>query len=304
MKAIQEQLDELDYHLNEFRNSKSLSIGKCWDLLMNTVSGLKSIKKNKQIHSQKCSEIANEIINHIDNEDYGHLVQEISIRRNDKSINQNSRFQLRKIQPDEIHEQIILELWCLKLMKPKEINHLDKPKDCIDIFFELINQSDKKGYDYDIVWGLSFLDPRNIYDLINSSNSLIYKPEFNLDKTTEEKYYKTLKKLNDNELSFWSKNNPCCCDSCLCFLNDYRKNDSSCFIATMVYESPEHKQVKYLRHFRDNYLSKSKVGRFFIKYYYEFSPKVVAKLQDNRLINNLIKDALDIVISILKFITK
>lgn len=47
-----------------------------------------------------------------------------------------------------------------------------------------------------------------------------------------------------------------------------------CFIATAAYGSPLSKEVQILRHFRDDYLIKTELGRHFIKIYYEYSPPV------------------------------
>jgi hypothetical protein len=45
-----------------------------------------------------------------------------------------------------------------------------------------------------------------------------------------------------------------------------------CYIATMAYGNYDHPQVLELRTFRDEFLSKSYLGRNFIKLYYKYSP--------------------------------
>lgn len=51
-----------------------------------------------------------------------------------------------------------------------------------------------------------------------------------------------------------------------------------CFIATSAFESPLALEVQLLRFYRDEKLSKTELGRTFIKSYYRFSPIIAAKL--------------------------
>jgi hypothetical protein len=77
-------------------------------------------------------------------------------------------------------------------------------------------------------------------------------------------------------------------------------NSGGCYIATMVYGSYNHPQVMILRQFRDNVLDKSSFGKWFIKMYYRYSPELVEKLKDKRLINKIIKEILNLFIQIVK----
>ncbi len=52
---------------------------------------------------------------------------------------------------------------------------------------------------------------------------------------------------------------------------------SGCYVATMVYGSYDADEVWVLRRFRDNFLQHSQVGRWFINWYYSWSPGFVAK---------------------------
>ncbi|WP_106764174.1 DUF2726 domain-containing protein [Pseudoruminococcus massiliensis] len=54
-----------------------------------------------------------------------------------------------------------------------------------------------------------------------------------------------------------------------------QKNSGGCYVATCVYGSYDCPQVWTLRRFRDFKLSKSFLGRLFIKTYYKISPKIV-----------------------------
>lgn len=80
------------------------------------------------------------------------------------------------------------------------------------------------------------------------------------------------------------------------------KGNSSggCYIATMAYGNYDHPQVMELRKFRDDFLSKTVVGRSFIKFYYAYSPKLVRKLKHKKQINAIIRTFLDMSIKILK----
>jgi hypothetical protein len=51
-----------------------------------------------------------------------------------------------------------------------------------------------------------------------------------------------------------------------------------CFIATSAFESPRATEVQILRHFRDQYLKKSFLGRKFVFLYYKFSPMIACAL--------------------------
>lgn len=70
-------------------------------------------------------------------------------------------------------------------------------------------------------------------------------------------------------------------------------SSGGCYIATMAYGNYEHPQVLELRIFRDEFLSKSYLGRNFIKLYYKYSPLLVERLKDKQKTNNIIRKLLD-----------
>lgn len=76
--------------------------------------------------------------------------------------------------------------------------------------------------------------------------------------------------------------------------------DNGCYIATMAYGDYDHPQVMELRRFRDSFLSKTIVGRRFIKFYYKYSPSLVEKLKNKQSINLIIRKALDQFIKAIK----
>lgn len=75
---------------------------------------------------------------------------------------------------------------------------------------------------------------------------------------------------------------------------------SGCYIATMAYGDYEHPQVMILRQFRDDVLDKSAFGKWFIKTYYHYSPKLVEKLKEKKEINKAIRITLNQFIKLIK----
>ena len=69
--------------------------------------------------------------------------------------------------------------------------------------------------------------------------------------------------------------------------------DGGCYIATMAYGDYDHPQVLELRKFRDDFLSKTIIGRSFIKLYYKYSPRLVESLKNKQGINLIIRKGLD-----------
>ncbi|WP_162628119.1 CFI-box-CTERM domain-containing protein [Arcticibacterium luteifluviistationis] len=76
--------------------------------------------------------------------------------------------------------------------------------------------------------------------------------------------------------------------------------DGGCYIATMAYGDYDHPQVIELRKFRDIFLSKTVVGRAFIKFYYRYSPTLVTKLKNKQNINLIIRKGLNQFIKAIK----
>lgn len=75
---------------------------------------------------------------------------------------------------------------------------------------------------------------------------------------------------------------------------------SGCYIATMAYGDYDHPQVMILRQFRDEVLDKSAFGKWFIKKYYHYSPRLVERLKNQRTVNIIIRKALNQFIKIIK----
>jgi hypothetical protein len=71
------------------------------------------------------------------------------------------------------------------------------------------------------------------------------------------------------------------------------KVEKGCYIATAVYGDYDAPQVFVLRHFRDNTLAKSTVGRLIIKTYYHLSPPIARWLKNTHRLNALVRGILD-----------
>lgn len=66
----------------------------------------------------------------------------------------------------------------------------------------------------------------------------------------------------------------------------------SCFIATAVYGTPMSDEVVILRQFRDNYLLRHKVGKIFVKYYYEHSPHLANLISEYKILRFFVRYAI------------
>lgn len=75
---------------------------------------------------------------------------------------------------------------------------------------------------------------------------------------------------------------------------------SGCYVATMVYGSYEADEVWVLRRFRDNFLQRSRGGRWFINWYYSWSPGFVAKYGKYTFIHRIAKFFIQPLVWILK----
>lgn len=83
-----------------------------------------------------------------------------------------------------------------------------------------------------------------------------------------------------------------------------RHQERWCYVATLVYGDISHPKVDFLRNYRDNVLSNYFFGKIFIKYYYNYSPKIVVFLKPHSKTNSIIKLILDGIIILLKKLTK
>ena len=72
-----------------------------------------------------------------------------------------------------------------------------------------------------------------------------------------------------------------------------------CFVATSIYESYDCPPVWVLRRFRDQWLSKTVLGRKFISAYYKASPRLIDLVGSTRVFKSVVKSLLDTLVKAL-----
>ena len=76
--------------------------------------------------------------------------------------------------------------------------------------------------------------------------------------------------------------------------SSHYSGEGGCYIATCVYGTYDCPQLWTLRRFRDEVLSKYKLGRKFIRFYYQTSPSLVERYGNTKLFNVFWKNILDV----------
>ncbi len=66
-----------------------------------------------------------------------------------------------------------------------------------------------------------------------------------------------------------------------------------CFIATVVYGSPNAEEVIYLQKWRDDWLLPCSIGRLFVKVYYFISPRIICAFEGSKLLRRYTKVLID-----------
>ena len=80
------------------------------------------------------------------------------------------------------------------------------------------------------------------------------------------------------------------------FLKNASNERPRCFIATSAFASPLEVEVQILRFFRDEKLKKHPLGRFFVKKYYQYSPRVAEFLDNNSFLKPAVRAFLKLLI--------
>jgi len=70
------------------------------------------------------------------------------------------------------------------------------------------------------------------------------------------------------------------------------KTEDSCFIATAAYGSIADEHVQVLRQFRDEVLNSYELGRKFVEIYYNLSPPIADKIEENNTLRSIVRVAL------------
>lgn len=82
------------------------------------------------------------------------------------------------------------------------------------------------------------------------------------------------------------------------------QSNSSCFVATLAYCDNNHPNVQTLREFRDRILSKNRLGKWFIRFYYANSPYWVVRLASHKIIVSIIRKMLDVFVGVYRYVRK
>ena len=73
-----------------------------------------------------------------------------------------------------------------------------------------------------------------------------------------------------------------------------------CFIATAAWGSPQAEEVVVLRHYRDEYLTRNRFGRWTINFYNRVGPKVATFVAPRPALRRLVRSILKPFIEIVK----
>tara|TARA_B100000767_G_scaffold269064_1_gene290350 strand:+ start:81 stop:716 length:636 start_codon:yes stop_codon:yes gene_type:complete len=199
----------------------------------------------------------------------------------------------------QIQAQELIELSCSALLKiSRSIDNKD------DVYVNISTQVVqvalalviKSANNYDGNGGrLWLMTPYEhaVFNLKKIKNSDVFSEITDETRKSFEDNFKILEQNYFNEASNEYNNN----------INRYssqNRSNNGCYIATMVYKDYDHPQVMVLRNFRDNHLAEFSFGRAFIKFYYKYSPTWVLFLENKKIINDLIRNALNQLIRLIK----
>lgn len=125
-----------------------------------------------------------------------------------------------------------------------------------------------------IKYGNSVSDPGGVLQILGEVDSLKMSAE------TESRFDKNWDIIRGN----------------LRAIESSKSSNGACYIATLVYGDYDAKEVRVLRHFRDEVLAKVAIGRGFINLYYACSPYLVSKLKNQILIQSVIRRLLNTIV--------
>jgi hypothetical protein len=326
---VQKPIEQIEKKIEEAKTKRkankanAFSIGKAlFEQSSESLSQLKSILGTSNIkYTTIADKLANEILQcSIDyfndsqdkesNNDYAEVAMQLA--------KQTQTIAAGNLTKDRIKDSINT----LEEMKDREISRaiqtLQSIKDAYETNKAEINakvMSMPLGYNQTVNWSKvnqmieKSLDWDKVVDLILKVIPLKNVEKIkNTNKPSQINEYKTLVDFVLSKLSYSQINNV----KYICYWKEVstiwtatknistQKTKDACYIATMAYGNYDHPQVMVLREFRDEVLSKSQFGKWFIKTYYHYSPKMVDKMINKKVLNTLIRKGLNQFIKLIK----
>jgi hypothetical protein len=72
-----------------------------------------------------------------------------------------------------------------------------------------------------------------------------------------------------------------------------KEKDRFCFVATVVYGSADAAELDILRKFRDSFLLRFRLGRFFVQRYYEVGPSIASFVAKRKILRKVVRAIFD-----------
>lgn len=156
-------------------------------------------------------------------------------------------------------------------------------KRLVALYLADLEEEERRDYFEDIMEEMSYEQASSVKMSINRLQSTYPKlfdlnPDFLLDiktklnESTQANSYSP--NTNRTENTSYASNNP-------------SSTSSSCFVATAAFGSPLTAELDYLRFWRDNYLRKNSLGKWFIGFYYKVGPSLAKPVGKSPLLKRL-----------------
>ena len=169
--------------------------------------------------------------------------------------------------------------------------HYD-PKEGISVLKELEKMDEKKLSPlFYKTFGQEYLSGEHINRDVEKAKAYFQKAYDKGDKGALKQMDRLMKKYRISESTSVKNNNSS--QSVNRDKQQQSRKKQGCYIATCVYGSYDCPEVWVLRRYRDYNLSRSLIGKLFIKIYYFFSPKLVALFGQQKWFKNIWKRKLD-----------
>ena len=234
------------------------------------------------------------------------ITQAIMLLKSVKEAYENAYNEIVKMAKKQLgiyEEDEFIEIGGQRVRMPR-LQHIHNPFETRTINYSAVEDAAKKSINWEKVIELieEVIPINSIEKIKNTSNTEKINEFKSLVKFIQGKvsytYANKIKYLNYWEVARKPTSSPTSSSSSTTSTSN--SGSSGCYIATMAYGNYDHPQVLELRTFRDEFLSKSYLGRNFIKLYYRYSPLLVEKLKDKTKTNDIIRTLLDQFIKIIK----